>query len=263
MSAWRTIRTHTWVVQHWVILCPQSVNRMLITIQSSLTVPFLALQSVRHVTSSSMSLLSLKDRGKVPDQGEPGVWKRQDKEFQWNRLKDQSFFLFFLQLLFLSFFPCSEKWQSSFLITVFLSCVLSNGAQLWWPISFGVLQPRGLMGGELSACFHPSLIQNHDWSSTTPRSSYLPRAVDPGIWRTLQETSFMECWMGIWWQSSAISILPTLSHSHLKTLIGLSLGTTMLLMPVSSVHYLYCIRNALDCFSLLSAMGDTSSIIHW
>lgn len=186
MSAWRTIRTHTWVVQHWVILCPQSVNRMLITIQSSLTVPFLALalQSVRHVTSSSMSLLSLKDRGKEPDQGEPRVWKRQGISMKPTR---RSKFFFFLQLLFLSFFsPFSEKWQSSFLITVFLSCVLSNGAQLWWPISFRVLQPGGLMGGELSACFHTLLIQNHDWSSTTPRSSYLPQVVNLGIWRTLQ-----------------------------------------------------------------------------
>ncbi len=98
---------------------------------------------------------------------------------------------FFFPLLFLSF---SEKWLCWFLITAFLSCVLSNGAQLCWPISCGVLLPRGLMGGELSACLYPSLIQNHDWSSITPRSSHLPRAVDAASGECYRRQALW-CWM--------------------------------------------------------------------
>lgn len=215
MSAWRTIRTHTWVVQHWVILCPQSVNRMLITIQSSLTVPFLALQSVRHVTSSSMSLLSLKDRGKVPDQGEPGVWKRQDKEFQWNRLEDQSFFLFFFSpaLISLSFFPL--QWEVAVFVfnhSFSFMCPLKRCAavvanQLW---SSAAQRAHGRR--ELSACFHPSLIQNHDWSSTTPRSSYLPRAVDQASGEHYRRRALLS----VEWVSDG-KVLPSQFYLHSAT----------------------------------------------
>lgn len=109
----------------------------------------------------------LKTEEKSPTKENQGCRRDKTRNFNETDSQDQSFF--FSPALISLFFSltCSEKWQSAFLITVFLSCVLSNGAQLWWPISFGVLCPRGLNGRRAVCLFLPfantipRLIQHH------------------------------------------------------------------------------------------------------